>query len=188
KFATYATWWIRQGLGRGLTDTARAVRLPAHWTGLFRRIEQAQADLMVKNRRSPSAEEIAKRVKVKVDEVRSMLVLGRQPVSLDADCCDSADDSFHGFMADLAAPEPSAQAEQRLLKDHIADWLRCLAPRDREVIEMRYGLRDGNPCNLEQIAQALGVTRERVRQIEKRGLKKLRESQRAERLCVSQAS
>ena len=183
KFSTYATWWIRQGLGSGLSLNSRTIRLPWHWAGLYRKIELAQADLMAKHRRTPSAHEIAAKLKVKTAEVRSVLALGRPPVSLDDDYCGEDEDSFHKILVDTGSPEPSEQANQQLLKDRIAEALRCLAPRDREVIELRYGLRDGSPRTLDEVAEIYGITRERIRQIEKRGLKKLREPERRESLA-----
>jgi RNA polymerase primary sigma factor len=183
KFATYATWWIRQGLGRGLSDTSRTVRLPCHWPALSRKIERTQADLTAKHRRTPSVEEIAKKLKVKADEVRSILTMGRPLISLDDDFCGGEEDSFHKILVDVGTPEPSEQADQQLLKERILEVLRCLAPRDREVIELRYGLHDGSPRTLDQVAQFFGITRERVRQIEQRGLRKLREPERRQHLA-----
>jgi RNA polymerase primary sigma factor len=183
RFATYATWWIRQGVTRALSDTARTVRIPCNWVGILRQVEEVQGDFMIKNRRAPTLEEIAMELNVKPAEVRSILALGHQPLSLDEDHGDEEDSRFHSILADRSALGPAEEADHHFLKERVADLLRCLAPRDREVIELRFGLRDGGPRSLDEVAQIYGVTRERIRQIEARGLKKLRQPERLERLA-----
>jgi RNA polymerase primary sigma factor len=180
KFGTYATWWIRQGITRALSDTSRTVRLPCHRAAMFREIERVQAEFTVKNRREPTAEEIAPRLNIAAAEVRSILAFSRQPVSLAGNYTGGEEDSFINILADPQAACPAEEADRRLLKERVAELLRCLSPRDREVIELRYGLRDGCPRTLDEVAHVYGVTRERIRQIEARGLQKLRQPERRE--------
>ncbi|HKI35929.1 MAG TPA: sigma-70 family RNA polymerase sigma factor [Gemmataceae bacterium] len=183
KFGTYATWWVRQGVTRALSDKSRTVRAPYHWAGKLREVEAVRSDLMARNHREPTTEEIAKALQVTPAEVRSTLALGRQPLSLDGPHGDEDEQGFHNILADREAASPAEEADRQLLKERLAELLRCLAPRDREVIELRYGLRDGIPRTLEEVAQVYGVTRERVRQIEQRGLRKLRQSERRDRVA-----
>jgi RNA polymerase primary sigma factor len=184
KFGTYATWWIRQGVTRALADTSRTVRLPCHRGGMLREIERLQAEFMVRNRREPTIEEIALQMKVTPEEVRSILTFGRQPVSLDgAYNSDGDQDSFVNILADRRTAGPAEEANRRMLKERVGELLRCLPPRDREVIELRFGLRDGKPRSLDEVARVYGVTRERIRQIEARGLQKLRQPERRVQLA-----
>jgi RNA polymerase primary sigma factor len=183
KFATYATWWIRQGVTRALSDTSRTVRIPCNRLGLLRQIERTQSDLTVENRREPSPEEIATHLKVLPAEVRSLLAFDREPLSLDGNYTDGEDESYVNILADREKAGPAEEADRRLLKERIAELLRCLGPRDREVLELRFGLRDGSPRSLEEVAQFYGLTRERIRQIEVRGLQKLRQPERRQRLA-----
>jgi RNA polymerase primary sigma factor len=184
KFGTYATWWVRQGVTRALADTSRTVRIPSHLAGLLREVERVQADLTAQNRREPIMEEIATEVRVTPAEVRTILAWGRPPLSLDDHFGDGEEDSLHTTLADRETASPVEEADRRLLKERVADLLRSLAPRDREVLELRYGLRDGRSRSLDEVAQVYGVTRERIRQIEARGLKKLRQPERRERLAT----
>jgi RNA polymerase primary sigma factor len=177
KFGTYATWWIRQGVTRALSDTARIVRVPSHRENLLREVEQVEADLTAQKRREPTVEDIANELQVTPAEVQSILAASRHPLSLNAPFTEDEDDSFQGILADQGAG-PAEEANRQLLKEQVAGLLRYLTPRDRDVIELRYGLRDGNPRTLEQIAQVYGLTRERIRQIEASALQKLRQFER----------
>jgi RNA polymerase primary sigma factor len=183
KFGTYATWWIRQGITRALSDTSRMVRVPCHWGGMLREVERLQADLTIRNHREPTAEEIARELKVTPAEVRQLLTLGRQPLSLDNQYGGEEEQTFHTILADSETADPAEEAHRRLLKERVAELLRGLPARDREVIELRYGLRDGSPRTLDEVARVYGLTRERIRQIEARGLQKLRQPERQERLA-----
>jgi RNA polymerase primary sigma factor len=182
KFGTYATWWIRQGITRALHDRSRMVRLPCHQVGMLREVERLRAALAVKNHREPTTEEIAAELQVTPAEVRSLLASDLQPLSLDGHYGDEEESSFHSVLADREAAAPAEEADRQLLKERVADLLRCLPPRDRQVLELRYGLHDGTPRTLDEVAQVFGLTRERIRQIEKRGLQKLREPERRARL------
>jgi RNA polymerase primary sigma factor len=172
KFGTYATWWVRQGVTRALADTSRLVRLPCNRGGMLREVEHVQTEFTAKNRREPTVEEIATQLEVSPAEIRSLLTFGRKPLSLNGSV-DSEEDSFVSILTDRGAASPVEEADRRLLKQRVAELLRSLAPRDREVIELRFGLRDGTPRSLDEVAQVYGVTRERIRQIEARGLQKL---------------
>jgi RNA polymerase primary sigma factor len=184
KFGTYATWWVRQGVTRALADTSRTVRVPCHWAGLLREVERVQADFAVENRREPTVDEIARKVNITPAEVRALLAMVRQPLSLDGlSAGEEEDSSLHDFLADQEATSPAEEVDRQFLKERISEVLRSLTPRDREVIELRYGLRDGRPRSLDEIAKVYGVTRERIRQIVFRGLRKLRQPERQERLA-----
>lgn len=183
KFGTYATWWVRQGVTRALAEKSRIVRTPCHWPTLLREVERAHADLMNRNRREPTPEEVAAELEITPDDVRLVQVSSRQLLSLDGQRGDDDEDTLHDVLADRKVANPAVEADRHLLKDRVTELLRGLAPRDRQVLEMRYGLQDGSPRSLEEIARVLGVTRERIRQIEVRGLQKLREPQRRERLA-----
>jgi RNA polymerase primary sigma factor len=151
---------------------------------MLREIERLQADFATQNRREPTSEEIAVQLKVTPAEVRSLLAFDRQPVSLYGNASSDGDEEvFVALLEDRAAASPSVEADRRLLKDRVAELLRCLAPRDREVIELRYGLRDGIARTLDEVAEVYGVTRERIRQIEIRGMQRLRQPERRDRLA-----
>jgi len=179
KFGTYATWWIRQAVTRALHDLSRMVRVPSHQVGMLAAVERVQGELTVKLGREPRPEEVAEALGLKPEELRWLRVAGRQPVSLDEPHGNGDDDSLQDFLDDKRVDSPGEEADEHLLKTRIDEVLRCLAPRDREVIEMRFGLRDGRPRTLDEVAGTFGVTRERIRQIESRGLDKLRESERS---------
>jgi RNA polymerase primary sigma factor len=149
----------------------------------LREIERVQVDLTARNSREPTEEEIAKRLKVTPAEVRSILAVGRQPVSLDDHYSEGDENDFHNALADRGAESPAEETDRQLLKERIAELLRGLTPRDREVLELRYGLRDGSPHSLEEVARMYGVTKERIRQIVVRGLSKLREPESRGRLA-----
>jgi RNA polymerase primary sigma factor len=182
KFGTYATWWIRQGITRALADHARTVRVPSHQVGQLAAIERVRGELMLELAREPKIEEIAKRLKTTPETIRSLQGIGRHPISLDEPVGGDEEFSLQDSLHSSYTMDPGAAADQHLLKDRIAEVLLSLAPRDREVIEMRYGLKDGRPRTLDEVAQTFGVTRERVRQIETRGLQKLRQPERSNRL------
>ncbi|HEY8505585.1 MAG TPA: sigma-70 family RNA polymerase sigma factor [Gemmataceae bacterium] len=182
KFGTYATWWIRQGITRALADHARTVRVPCHQIGLLARIERARSELSAASGREPRDEEIARKLGVKTDETRSLRVVGRHPVSLHEPIGGEGERALEDFLSDAGAPSPGQFVDQTLLRERIAEVLRSLAPREREVIELRFGLKDGQPKTLDEVAKVYGITRERIRQIEARGLLKLRQPLRSQRL------
>jgi RNA polymerase primary sigma factor len=183
KFGTYATWWIRQGITRALADHARTVRVPCHQVGMLAAIERVRGELTVKLGREPTIEEIAAILGVTAEETRSLRVVGRHPVSLHEPLGGDGERALEDFLSDAdAASHPGRAVDQHLLKERIGEVLRSLTPREREVIELRFGLRDGHPRTLDEVARTYGITRERIRQIEARGLLKLRQPNRSKRL------
>jgi RNA polymerase primary sigma factor len=182
KFGTYATWWIRQGITRALADHARTVRVPCHQVGMLAAMERVRGELSIKQGREPSLEEIAKVLGVSVEEAQSLRVVGRHPVSLHEPLGGDGERALEDFLDDPSATNPGITVDQHLLRERLAEVLRSLTPREREVIELRFGLRDGQPKTLEEVARAYGITRERIRQIEARGLLKLRQPLRSKRL------
>jgi RNA polymerase primary sigma factor len=183
KFGTYATWWIRQGITRALADHARTVRVPCHQVGMLAAIERVRGEISVATGREPSIEEIAAVLGVKADETRSLRIVGRHPVSLHEPVGGEGERALEDFLSDHGAVNPGQTVDQRLLRERMAEVLRSLAPREREVIELRFGLKDGHPRTLDEVAKVYGITRERIRQIEARGLLKLRQPLRSERLA-----
>ncbi len=182
KFGTYATWWIRQGITRALADHARTVRVPCHQVGMLAAIERVRGELTVQQGREPTVEEIASVLGVSAEETRSLRVVGRHPVSLHEPLGGDGERALEDFLGDSDASNPGRAVDQHLLKERIGEVLRSLTPREREVIELRFGLRDGHPRTLDEVARSYGITRERIRQIEARGLLKLRQPNRSQRL------
>jgi RNA polymerase primary sigma factor len=183
KFGTYATWWIRQGVTRALADHARMVRVPCHQAATLTLIEQVRGGLTLRLEREPSEEDVAATVGLSVEDLRVFTRVARQPVSLQEAYGDDGEETWASFLPDEATAGPGEAADLLLLKERIAEVLRCLPPRDREVLELRFGLRDGQPRTLEEVARVLGVTRERIRQIESRALDKLRSPERCGQLA-----
>jgi RNA polymerase primary sigma factor len=182
KFGTYATWWIRQGITRALADHARTVRVPCHQVGMLAAIERVRGELSVATGKEPTVEEIAAVLGVKAEETRSLRVVGRHPVSLHEPVGGEGERALEDFLSDHGAVNPGQTVDQRLLRERVGEVLRSLAPREREVIELRFGLKDGHPRTLDEVAKVYGITRERIRQIEARGLLKLRQPLRSQRL------
>jgi RNA polymerase primary sigma factor len=183
KFGTYATWWVRQAVTRALADHGRTVRVPCHQIALLATMDRVRGELTVRLGRAPAEEEVAAALGMTVGELQALTVAGRPPVSLDETFAGDDEQTWVNFLPGHDTESPGAGADRSLLRQTIAEVLRSLAPRDREVIELRFGLRDGRSRTLDEVAQELGVTRERIRQIEARGLLKLRESGRNQRLA-----
>ncbi len=183
KFGTYATWWIRQGITRALADNARTVRVPCHQVGTLAAIERVRGELSIRIGREPTLEEIAKVLGVTVEEAQALRVVARHPVSLHEPLGGDGERALEDFLDDPGAVNPGLTVDQHLLRERIGEVLRSLTPREREVIELRFGLKDGHPRTLEEVARAYGITRERIRQIEARGLLKLRQPLRSKRLA-----
>lgn len=183
KFGTYATWWIRQGITRALADHARTVRVPCHQIGMLAAIERVRGELVVMLCREPTIAEIAAALGVPEDETRSLRAVGKQPVSLNDPVGDEGDRALEDFLSDHGTSTPGESVDHHLLRDRIGEVLKSLSPREREVIELRFGLVDGHPRTLDEVARRYGITRERIRQIESRGLLKLRQQPRSQRLA-----
>jgi RNA polymerase primary sigma factor len=184
KFGTYATWWIRQGITRALHDHARTVRVPCHQVGVLAAMERVRCELALVLAREPTNEEIAATLGIKPEETRSLRLAGRHPVSLHEPIGGSGEGerALEEFLSDHSCVNPGERVDHHLLQERIGEVLRSLAPREREVIELRFGLRDGHPRTLDEVAKVYGITRERIRQIEARGLLKLRQPVRSSRL------
>ena len=182
KFGTYATWWIRQSIQRALADLARTVRVPCHQIAVLGQTERARADLSAELHREPTIEELASRVGLPLEEVRSLRAVGRHPVSLHEPVGGDGDRALEDFLKDRGTTNPGEHVDRHLLRERIVEVLKSLAQREREVLELRYGLRDGQPKTLDEVARMFGITRERIRQIEARGIMKLRQPMRSQRL------
>jgi RNA polymerase primary sigma factor len=183
KFGTYATWWIRQGITRALADHARTIRVPCHQVGTLAAVERVRGELSVASGREPTVEEIAAVLGVTAEETQSLRAVSRHPVSLHEPLGGDGERALEDFLDDPDATNPGHAVDQHLLRERIGEVLRSLTPREREVIELRFGLKDGQPRTLEEVARTYGITRERIRQIEARGLLKLRQPLRSQRLA-----
>jgi RNA polymerase primary sigma factor len=183
KFGTYATWWIRQGITRSLADHARTVRVPCHQAATLAAMERCRGELTASNGKEPTVEEIAARLGVTAEETRSLRIVSRQPVSLHESLGGDGERALGDFLNDPGVCLPGETVDSHLLRERIEEVLRSLTTREREVIELRFGLRDGQPKTLDEVAKTYGITRERIRQIEARGLIKLRHPARSQRLA-----
>jgi len=174
KFSTYATWWIRQGITRSIADQARTIRIPVHMIEIMNKLWRAQKQLSQELGREPTPEEIADEMHIPVERVNSLLKMARQPISLQAPVGEEEDSNFGDFIEDKTAENPSEMTSYSLLKDKLCDVLATLTERERKIVEMRFGLVDGYERTLEEIGKQYKVTRERIRQIEAKALRKLR--------------
>jgi RNA polymerase primary sigma factor len=184
KFGTYATWWIRQGVTRALADHARMVRVPCHHTETMALIERMREELTVARGREPNDEEVADALAIEPDQLRTLRVAGRTPVSLDEVRGSEEDQTWSNILSDPHMESPGEAVDQTLLKERLDEVLRCLDARDRQVLELRYGLKDGHSRTLDEVAEIVGVTRERIRQIESRAMLRLRQPERRQRLAA----
>ncbi len=174
KFSTYATWWIRQAITRALADQSRTIRIPVHMVETMTRVAKVQRELAQQFGREPLFSELANELDLPPERVAEILRMGLDPVSLEAPVGEEDDSRLSDFIEDVDADQPMAAAVRSLLNAYIGELLDELGPREREVIEMRYGLKDGQPRTLEEVGKAFNVTRERIRQIETRTLARLR--------------
>lgn len=173
KFSTYATWWIRQAITRAIADQGRTIRIPVHMIDILSKLRNLQKQMLQELGRHPSFDEMAKRSELDVDEVRRIMDIGRHPVSLDKPVGDGEDNSFGEFVEDEGSDNPVRAASNVLLSDKIERLLKTLTYREREIIRLRYGLGDGYTYTLEEVGRIFKVTRERVRQIEAKAVRKL---------------
>ncbi len=181
KFSTYATWWIRQAITRAIADQARTIRIPVHMVETINKFNRISRKLMQELGREPSPEEVAMEMEVPVEKVREIIKVSQEPASLEAPVGEEEDSRLGDFIQDASA-SPSDQATQALLKDHIHEMLETLSPREAKVLEYRFGLEDGKQRTLEEVGREFGVTRERIRQIEAKAIRKLRHPTRAKKL------
>ena len=182
KFSTYATWWIRQSITRAIADQGRTIRIPVHLVEHINRVRKTAGELLRKNGREPTAEEIAVRLEMEPDRVRELLQLAQEPVSLETPVGEEEDAHLEDFIQDEEAGIPVDEAGRQLLRRELMSVLKSLTPREERVITLRFGLDDGRPRTLEELGKEFNVTRERIRQIEAKALCKLRHPSRAKRL------
>ena len=182
KFSTYATWWIRQAITRSIADQARTIRIPVHMIETINKLMRVQKQLVQEYGREPTPDEIAEEIHLPVERVRAVLKMAQQPISLQAPVGDSDDTSFGDFIEDKAAENPMEEAGFAMLKEKIIDVLDTLTEREREVLEQRFGLKDGYSRTLEEVGRQFQVTRERIRQIEAKALRKMRHPTRIRKL------
>ena len=182
KFSTYATWWIRQAITRAIADQARTIRIPVHMVETINKVKKVSSQLLHENGHEPSAEEIAERLDMPVDKVREIMRVAQEPVSLETPIGEEEDSHLGDFIPDEEAPIPAEAASQTLLKEQLADVLKTLTPREEKVLRLRFGLEDGRPRTLEEVGKEFNVTRERIRQIEAKALRKLRHPSRSKKL------
>ena len=182
KFSTYATWWIRQAITRAVADYARTIRIPVHMIEAMSKLRNISKTLMQDLGREPTIDEISKKAKMTVDETRRVLKISRHPISLDCPVGESEDSHFGSFIEDEKADNPVESATQEMLKDKIEQVLQTLTYREREIIKLRYGLGDGYTYTLEEVGRIFKVTRERVRQVEAKAIRKLQHPVRARKL------
>jgi RNA polymerase primary sigma factor len=173
KFSTYATWWIRQAITRSISDQSRTIRLPVHVTEMVTRLRRKAHELQQSLLREPTEEELGQALGMPAERVRRVLDMARHPASLDAPM-EEGEDSFLGDFIEGEDTPPEEEASRQLLKEQVEDILRKLTERERDILTMRYGLKDDRPRTLEEVAKYFGITRERIRQIETRILRKLR--------------
>ncbi len=182
KFSTYATWWIRQAITRAIADQARTIRIPVHMVETINKVKKTNSLLLHENGRDPTAEEIAEKLDMPVDKVREILRVAQEPVSLETPIGEEEDSHLGDFIPDDDAQAPVDAASMALMREQLAEVLKTLTPREARVLSLRYGLEDGNSKTLEEVGKEFNVTRERIRQIEAKALRKLRHPSRSKKL------
>jgi len=182
KFSTYATWWIRQAITRAIADQARTIRIPVHMVETINKLMRVSRQLLQELGRDPTPEEIAEEMGISVDKVRSIMKIAQEPVSLETPIGEEEDSHLGDFIPDDDAPAPADAAAFALLKEQLIDVLDTLTPREEKVLRLRFGLDDGRARTLEEVGREFDVTRERIRQIEAKALRKLRHPSRSKKL------
>jgi len=182
KFSTYATWWIRQAITRAIADQARTIRIPVHMVETINRYLKISRKLMQELGREPMPEEVAQAMEIEVEKVREIMKVSQEPTSLATPVGDDEDSLLGDFIQDTTQPSPYDSASRELLKEHIDEVLHTLSDREKRVLILRFGLEDGRPRTLEEVGVEFGVTRERIRQIEAKALRKLRHPSRSKKL------
>lgn len=182
KFSTYATWWIRQAITRAIADQARTIRIPVHMVETINKLIRVQRQLLQELGREPLAEEIAKEMDMSEDKVREIMKIAQEPVSLETPIGEEEDSHLGDFIPDEDAPAPAEAAAFTMLKEQLIDVLDTLTPREEKVLRLRFGLDDGRARTLEEVGKEFNVTRERIRQIEAKALRKLRHPSRSKKL------
>ncbi len=182
KFSTYATWWIRQAITRAIADQARTIRVPVHMVETINKLARIERQLTLELNREPTEEELSKKMNLSVDKIREIYKISQEPVSLETPIGEEEDSHLGDFIPDETNMSPEDFAINELLKDEISEVLLTLTEREEKVIRLRFGLEDGRPRTLEEVGQLFGVTRERIRQIEAKALRKLRHPSRSRKL------
>lgn len=182
KFSTYATWWIRQAITRAIADQARTIRIPVHMVETINKVKKVQSQLLHQNGHEPSADEIAAEIDMPVDKVREIMRVAQEPVSLETPIGEEEDSHLGDFIPDNEAPAPADAASHTMLREQLSDVLSTLTPREEKVLRLRFGLEDGRSRTLEEVGKEFNVTRERIRQIEAKALRKLRHPSRSRKL------
>ena len=182
KFSTYATWWIRQAITRAIADQARTIRIPVHMVETINKVIRVSRQLLQELGHDPSAEEIAAEMNIPVEKVRDILKIAQEPVSLETPIGEEEDSHLGDFIPDEDASEPSEAASFSLLKEQLMSVLATLTPREEKVLRLRFGIEDGRTRTLEEVGKEFNVTRERIRQIEAKALRKLRHPSRSKKL------
>ena len=182
KFSTYATWWIRQAITRAIADQARTIRIPVHMVETINKVKKVASLLLHRNGHEATAEEIADELGIPVEKIRDIMRIAQEPVSLETPIGEEEDSHLGDFIPDEEAPVPADAASQVLLREQIGEVLSTLTPREEKVLRLRFGLEDGRPRTLEEVGREFNVTRERIRQIEAKALRKLRHPSRSKKL------
>ena len=182
KFSTYATWWIRQAITRAIADQARTIRIPVHMVETINKVKKVNSQLLHENGHEPTNEQIAEKLEMPVEKVREIMRVAQEPVSLETPIGEEEDSHLGDFIPDEDASEPSEAASFSLLKEQLMEVLDTLTPREKKVLELRFGIVDGRTRTLEEVGKEFNVTRERIRQIEAKALRKLRHPSRSKKL------
>ncbi|HMA60849.1 MAG TPA: RNA polymerase sigma factor RpoD [Halanaerobiales bacterium] len=182
KFSTYATWWIRQAITRSIADQARTIRIPVHMVETINKLIRVSRQLLQEKGREPTPEEIGEEMDMSADKVREIKKIAQEPVSLETPIGEEEDSHLGDFIEDEDAPAPASAASYMLLRDQLDNVLDTLTDREKRVLELRFGIEDGRPRTLEEVGKEFGVTRERIRQIEAKALRKLRHPSRSKKL------
>jgi RNA polymerase primary sigma factor len=182
KFSTYATWWIRQAINRGMAEQSRVIRLPVHMNEYINKVNRAQRDLLQTLGREPMAEEVGRRLGLSAEKVEEVISVSRDPLSLETPVGEEDEARLGEFIEDQGAVAPLEALSLGMMQDDIVSVLRTLSARERRVLELRFGLTDGHPRTLEEVGREFGITRERIRQIEAKTLSKIRHPSRALKL------
>ena len=181
-FSTYATWWIRQAITRAIADQARTIRIPVHMVETINKVKKVQSQLLHQNGHEPTPDEIADELDLPVDKVREIMRVAQEPVSLETPIGEEEDSHLGDFIPDDGAPAPADAASHTMLREQLSDVLSTLTPREEKVLRLRFGLEDGRSRTLEEVGKEFNVTRERIRQIEAKALRKLRHPSRSRKL------
>ncbi len=182
KFSTYATWWIRQAITRAIADQARTIRIPVHMVETIHKVSRTARTLLQELGREPTTDEIAESLGITSEKVREIMKIAQDPVSLETPIGEEEDSHLGDFVEDVESPAPSETASYALLREQLCNILHTLTPREEQVIKLRFGLEDGRPRTLEEVGRKFEITRERIRQIEAKALRKLRHPSRSKTL------